>query len=153
MLRHLLKRQDIGPEPHPLPLVALDRLGHAGDRGQATGEDDVLGPIAVELDERRVGRAALLAELEPDVGGDVVAEADGPDGGLGGPLQQHLLAVSRRHPRSSHGAAINFNPLFANRSPGLRRPAGGGGTPRRGGGGRRHRAAAAAGLRAARPCG
>lgn len=103
MLGHLLERQDIGPEPHPLALVALDGLGHAGDRGQAAGEHDVLCPIAVELDERRVGRAALLAELEPDVGGDVVAEADGADGGLSGPLQHLLAAVSRRHPRSSHG--------------------------------------------------
>ena len=48
----------------------------------------------VELDEARVGRAALLAVLDSDVGDDVEAEADGAYGGLRGALQ---LGFVRRH--------------------------------------------------------
>jgi len=93
LLGHLLERQDIGAEPHPFPLVTLNRLGDTGNR-DAAGKHDVLKLPMVELDEARVGRAALLAVLDSDVGDDVEAEADGAYGGLRGALQHGFV---RRH--------------------------------------------------------
>ena len=94
---HLLEREDIGAEPHPLPFVALNRLGDASD-GDAAGQHDILSLPMVELDEPGIGRATLLAVLETDVTDDIETEADGAYGGLRGLLRRGSARHRRAQP-------------------------------------------------------
>lgn len=74
---YLLEGENVGAEPHPLALVALDSLGHIRD-GDSAGDGNVLNPTLINHDQPRTrggggGGAASLAVLEAQILSQIVS--------------------------------------------------------------------------------